>query len=344
MRAFASFIVLIFLYTSSVGQPLTNEELNIISSSIKNKKVIGLGEPVHFLQGYYNVKIQILKHLIKAGDIDAIALEASSIETKKLDQYIKGDNLNIAKILPQLNAGYDFEKSGLFDCKEILDFLAWLRKENSNRKNKISIFGIDFQNIETPISNLEAYSKKSQALNLKLETIKKDLYELVKQFSREQLPIYFDSAWKALAHKTYSTTLNVLDEIKQRNAPKSAIDNSTELTQFAYIFTNPNLPRDSIMFENFMSQFDPEQKTVIWAAGFHIANDSIVNKFSTILTLGAYLSKSMGPSYYKITLLKTVDSIKANSVRILYSKNKTRKYDMIIKTDPGKPAIRLEGD
>ena len=135
-----------------------------------------------------------------------------------------------------------------------------------------------------------------------------------------------------------------MNEIKQRNAPKPAIDNSTELAQFAYLFTNPNLPRDSIMFENFMSQFNPEQKTVIWAARFHIANDSIVNKSGTILTLGAYLSKSMGPSYYKITLWKTADSIEANSQRILYSMNKTRKYDMTIKTHPGKPAIRLEDD
>ncbi len=348
MRAFASFIVLVFLYTTSVSQPLTNEELNIISNSIKNKKVIGLGEPVHFFQGYYNVKIQILKHLIKAGDIDAIALEASSIETKKLNQYIKGQNLNIAKILPRLNAGYDFEKSGLFDCKEILDFLGWLRKENSNRKNKISIFGIDFQTIETPISNLESYSKKSQALNLKLETIKKDLAELVKQFSKEQLPIYIDSAWKALAYKTYSTTLNVLDEIKQRNAPKSVIDNSTELTQFAYIFTNPNLGRDSIMFENFMRQFNPEQKTVVWAASFHIANDSVVNKFSTTLTLGANLSKSLLSSYFKISLMKNADSSKSNSERIFYpdlnQNYKPRKYDMTIKVQPGKPARRLKED
>ena len=348
MRIFAWFAILIFVHTSSFSQSLNNEELSTISNSIKNKKVIGLGEPDHFFQGYYNVKIQILKHLIKMGDIDAIALEASSIETKKLNRYIKGENLNIAKVLPQLNAGYNLEKVGLFDCKEILDFLAWLRKENNNRKNKIYIFGIDFQNIETPFSNLQSYSQKSQELIVKLETIKKNLYELLNQFFKDPIPIYFDSAWKSLANNTYSTTHNFLDEIKQRNAPKLVLDNLIELTQYAYIFTNPNLQRDSIMFQNFMSQFNPNQNTVIWAASEHVANDSIVNKFSTMLTLGAYLSKSLGGSYFKITLLKTMDSSTANSERILYPTANINemppKYDMTIKVTPGKPAKRLEED
>ncbi len=348
MKLFASFLLLIFLYTSSISQPLTNEELNIISNSLKDKKVIGLGEPDHFFQGYYNVKIQILKHLIKSDIIDAIALEASSIETKKLNRYIKGENLNVAEILPKVNAGYELEKVGLFDCREILDFLTWLRKENSYRKNKIYIFGIDFQNIETPISNLQIYSKKNQPLNLKLEIIKNDLYELLKQVLKDPASIYFDSPWKSLANKTYSTALNILDELKQRDAPKSTLDNSKELTQYAYIFTNPNLQRDSIMFENFRSQYNPQKKTVIWAASFHIANDSIVNKFSTSLTLGAYLSKSMDSSYFKITLVKAADSTVENSERISYPNMKVqdrpRKYDLAIEVQPGKPAVRLQDD
>ena len=345
MIKYSFLTALIFLSTYSIGQPLDNSQLNFISKSISNKKIIGLGEPDHFYRGYYDLKIQILKFLVKSKSIDAIALEASGVETKKLDTYIKGKDLDISKILPKLNAGYALEGVGLFDCQEILEFLKWLKKENSNRKNKISIFGIDFQNIETPIYNLKFSFPKDEGLFSKLEAMKESLHHLMKQFSTDPMTIYFDSSWKIIARKNYLQAIDVLKYLKKRSHDKSVIQNASELSQFAYIFTDPNLQRDSIMFENFIRQFNPKKKTVIWAHSGHIANDSIVNKFSTMLKLGACLTHTFRSQYFKVTLINAEESKDPESQRINYpiknNKNIPGKFDMSISCDPGEPAKRL---
>ena len=133
-------LLLIFSNFISSSQPLNNDDLNFISNTIKNRKIIALGEPEHFFTGYYDLKIQIIKHLVSQKKINAIAFEGSGIGCKQLDEYIKGADADLYTILPNLNAGFKYEKSGIFDCREIVDFLKWLRTENKNRKNKISIF------------------------------------------------------------------------------------------------------------------------------------------------------------------------------------------------------------
>ena len=169
-------ICILFFAIISKSQPLTNTDLCFIANSIENKNIIGLGEPEHFFKGYYNLKIQILKYLILKNKIDEIAFEASSAEFRKLDSFIEGANIDIIPVLPKLNAGYDYEKTGLLDCKEIVDFLNWLRKENYHCKDKISVYGIDFQNTETPVEQIKFRFKDDIYIQNNLDTLSQDLF------------------------------------------------------------------------------------------------------------------------------------------------------------------------
>ncbi|MEO6819548.1 MAG: erythromycin esterase family protein [Ginsengibacter sp.] len=343
-----SFLLLyIFFFFISPGQPLNTEDLTLISQAIKNKKIIGLGEPEHFYKGYYELKIQIIKHLVTTNEINAIAFEGSSIECKKLDAYINGADADLYAILPNLNAGYNYEKSGIFDCKEIVDFLQWLRRENKNRKEKISIYGIDFQNIESPVKNLKAHFPNSNSFHKGLDSLKNNLYSLMKQLSDDvsngELPkIFFDETWKLKATNNYKLSERIQGYVKKEK-DKWINQNAKELNQFSYIFTDPNLERDKMMFDNFVWQFNPAKTTLIWAADFHIANDSIVNKTNTIRKLGTYLNKKYGDQYFKIALIESENP--QPSKRILYpvpAENKISGiYDLLIFCHGGNRAIRL---
>jgi erythromycin esterase len=344
-----SLLLFIFSYFISFSQLLSDKDLGIISNSIKNKKIIGLGEPDHFYTGYYDVKIQIIKHLVKQNKIDAIAFEASLVECKKLDEYIKGADRDLYRILPNMNAGYNYEKSGIFDCKAIVNFLQWLRAENKNRKKTISIYGIDFQNIETPVKNLKAHFPNSISLKKKLDTLRNNLYSLMKQLSDDatngELPkIFFDSTWKLKAVNNYKLSQRICKYVKENEKEKWINQNAKELNQFSYIFTDPNLERDKMMFKNFVWHFNPKETTLLWAADFHIANDSIVNETNKILKLGAYLNKKFGSQYFKIALIQ--DENPHHNERIIYpipvDSKLTGKFDLLIKTSAGAKAIRLE--
>lgn len=340
----SALLLFIFSYFISFSQLLNNGDLTLISNSIKDKKIIGLGEPDHFYTGYYEVKIQIIKHLISQNKIDVIALEASTVECRKLDAYIKGSEEDLYKILPDLNAGYKYEKEGIFDCRQIVQFLQWLQKENKNRTNKISIYGIDFQSIETPIENLKTHFPNSIPLHEKLDTIRNNFYSFLQQFIDDRLKMYFDSAWKTKTANNYEVSEWILNYVNAQDSSKWIRQNARELNQFSYMLIDPNIDRDKIMYENFMSQYDPEKTTLLWAADFHIGNDSLVNKNWKILLLGAYLNKEFGKQYFKIALIR--DENPQLSERMIYPispySKLFSKYDFLIKTNPGPKAIRLE--
>lgn len=344
IKYFLSICILFFTIISK-GQPLSNTDLSFISKSIENKSIIGLGEPEHFFKGYYNLKIQILKYLILKDKIDEIAFEASSAEFRKLDSFIKGASIDIIPVLPKLNAGYDYEKTGLLDCKEIVDFLKWLRKENYQRKNKISVYGIDFQNTATPVEQIKLRFKDDIYIKNNLDTLSQDLFSLLKQLSKDPMSIYMDSSWKKMASKNYSLSNEFKNYISHRNTDKWINQYANELSQFAYIFTDPNFQRDKLMFQNFLWHFNPKKTTVIWAAYFHIVNDSLVNKGGIVPKLGAFLSQKFGSEYFKIGLVRTKNSIKDQAQRIIYplSKNDENymKFDMLIKCRRGETATPI---
>jgi erythromycin esterase-like protein len=154
-----------------------------------------------------------------------------------------------------------------------------------------------------------------------------------------------DSSWKKLASKNYSLSNELKNYISLRNADKWINQYANELSQFAYIFTDPNFQRDKLMFQNFLWHFNPKKRTVIWAADFHIVNDSLVNKGGIVPKLGAFLTQKFGSEYFKIGLIRNKDSSDMQAKRVIYPLPKNDKnygkFDMLIKCKRGEAATLL---
>ena len=114
------------------------------------------------------------------------------------------------------------------------------------------------------------------------------------------MSIYTDSSWEKMASKNYSLSNELKNYISHRNTDKWINQYANELSQFAYIFTDPNFQGDKLMFQNFVWHFNPKKRTVIWAADFHIENDSLVNKGGIVPKLGAFLTQKFHSEYLKL--------------------------------------------
>ncbi|HEU5051747.1 MAG TPA: erythromycin esterase family protein [Hanamia sp.] len=338
--------IFFLLVIATTAQTLSTSELDAIQNSIAKKNIIGFGEPEHFYKGYYDSKIEIIKYLILHKKIDAIFFEASAAECRNIDRYVKGaSNDSIIKTLHQLNEGYNYRKEGLFDCDEILNFLQWLRRKNMSTEKKVSVYGIDFQNAQTPIEELKNILKSNTHLQENLDSLQDNFDSLLKEMIENPVKIYMDTTWKKLATRNYLLAKTVRSLIKESDTKYWSNFYGKQLEEYAYIYTDPNLQRDSLMFENFKLQYHSQERVLLWAADFHIANDSTVNHMGRALTLGAFLKKEYGAQYFTIALDEDKEPVIADFKRIIFPIPKGneafQKYDMIIKCKKGDRASRL---
>jgi len=107
------------------------------SESIKNYKIIGLGEATHGQLKLNQFRNKLVKELIKKYNFKVIVLEEQYSCAKIIDKYIKNKNANYLDGLDAFP----------FLSYTFISLLKWLKNYNIKNNNKISIIGIDCQDI-----------------------------------------------------------------------------------------------------------------------------------------------------------------------------------------------------
>lgn len=342
-RLLTTFFLFQLIFTNiAKAQLLTEAELQQVTKAIDGKTIVGLGEPEHFFSGYYELKSQIAKHLLKNTDINTLIFEASGASFRELDRYVRGENVDAKAILNDVNDGYRIQGYGLLNYQEILDLLDWIKQENKTRKNKISVMGMDFQQLNRPINALSySFSDKPQ-FQAMLNKAKKNADTLMNIIITNPVKLYTNNDWKNFASEHYQLTEEIEKYVTTNSKDKNLRRDAAELRQFAYIYQDIDLNRDSIMAANISQIVEPKAKAIIWAANFHTGKDKINSSKGDKVSMGSHLNKKYGNQYFTIAVWEGMP--KDSKARIVHTTSEMPEYkihDLLIPCQKGQPSKPL---
>ena len=124
-----------------------------------NVNVVAIGEAAHGCKDFQELKLSVLKKMVKDYDFRAFALEADYGECAAINRYIQGGDGDIESIVKT----FSFP---IYRTKQMEELILWMREYNStvSEGEKLRFYGFDMQNPETSYEFLKitAYQKDLQ--------------------------------------------------------------------------------------------------------------------------------------------------------------------------------------
>lgn len=276
----------IFLWTKIPEIKAKKEisDLNKYAQKIEDIKIddkveiIGLGEATHGNKEFQELKLTLLKKLVKDANVRAFALECDFSEGMEIDSYVKSGKF-------QKNPSKIFSFT-IYHTNEMNDLINWIKKYNQNHDQKISFYGFDMQNPENSVKLVKDFVKK--------ENIDFDIKSL--EILEEDKISIKDPKMKVLEEN-----LKKLNEKLEKNTKeKRLIENI--LSSFPYYrmvddYVKSSEYRDKKMAENISWIKDYEKNSRIMIAGH---NGHIGKKESMYKNMGENLLEKYKKSYFTI--------------------------------------------
>lgn len=259
-----------------------------------NVKIVGLGEASHGNAEFQELKLSLLKSLIKNKKLKSFALEMDFGEGIMIDKYINGENLNIDDLVSSLSFN-------IYKTKEIQELIEWMRQYNNSayENDKLSFYGFDIQNPEKSIEYVIEYCQNNNILTNydiknKLEVLK-DSSVNSKDKRIEEAKIVLEKIKENLSKKNkdkYSKLIEraitcILDSIKYYEVDFSDYEKSSTI-------------RDSYMAENIEWIYNNEKakgNSQIMVSGH---NGHIASKTQFYKNMGSILREKFGKDYFII--------------------------------------------
>jgi len=110
-------------------------------------RLIGLGEATHGTAEFVPTRGELTIELMRHAGVGAVLFELDAIAAQKLDDYIQGGDIDLAKAVPALGFW-------VTDTYEFVHFLEQLRQYNATTADRVHLWGIDVQNTALPVQVL----------------------------------------------------------------------------------------------------------------------------------------------------------------------------------------------
>ena len=294
-----------------------------------NVNVVAIGEAAHGCKDFQELKLSVLKKMVKDYGFRAFALEADYGECAAINRYIQGGDGDIESIVKI----FSFP---IYRTKQMEELISWMREYNStvSEGEKLRFYGFDMQNPETSYEFLKNYciSKgltSAEEFDKNLDCIEKG------EISVESAKAVIDFV---------TGVKEKIGDIDVANADdRDAVFELNTVRQSMETFTNSNESyytlRDNDMAGNIEAVLDIEKKIgsgklVIAAHDGHIAK--IGNGYTS---MGAVLSNDLKDAYYSIgtDFWKVTDNIKV-------LEKKKRSIQSFISADPFAAQARFAKD
>ena len=241
-------------------------------------EIIGLGEATHGNKEFQELKLTLLKKLVKDANVRAFALECDFSEGIEIDSYVKSGKF-------QKNPSKIFSFT-IYHTNQMNDLINWIKKYNQNHDQKISFYGFDMQNPENSVKLLKDFVKKE---NIDFDIKSLDVLE------KDNISI------KDPKMKVLEENLKKLNEKLEKNTKeKRLIENI--LSSFPYYkmvddYVKSSEYRDEKMAENISWIKDYEKNSRIMIAGH---NGHIGKKDPMYKNMGENLLEKYEKSYLTI--------------------------------------------
>lgn len=322
-------LTLIISGSPIMAQQISNRDIMEIKKYIGQSRIIGLGEEEHFYRESNIDRIEIIKRLINEELINAIVFEYPATGALVVNEYIhnKIDKSGFLKALKQFKK---LDGGPFFDNEEMFSFIEWLKNRNRGN-NTIEVYGMDFYNYITAIENLQKLGNPQNSLYKIKQTLDTLTYYLRNNPSHLTKKETIDCSIENL-----SMVKELLSKVDTSLSP-SIRWSANNLYNYSYWFTDLN-NRDSLMFQSFIEIDNTKKKHLIWAANFHLQNDSLSMPGFTSNLFGNLMTKKYNDQYFKIGVMSANPCEQDNNKRVFLPATSCgikNKLDLIILIQKG---------
>lgn len=129
------------------------EDLDILIDSVKNTRVVMLGEASHGTEEFYRLRRIISQRLIKEHGFSFIAVEGDWPDAYRLNKYIKTGEGGDARSVLKKNHRWP---TWMWANEEIVKLAEWMRHEGAN------FYGLDMYSLFESIDEVVSYLKKNK--------------------------------------------------------------------------------------------------------------------------------------------------------------------------------------
>ncbi len=276
----------------------------------RDVKIIGLGEATHGNKEFQELKLDVLKTLVRDNGVSAICFEMDYAEGLLVNEYISGkSDMTIEDVFSHIS--FD-----IYRTEEIKELIEWMKAYNADSKDGyLEFYGFDIQNPEVDVYVIDEFVKRNH-IPLESESISAYLAGEFR-FRDERMTNVFASL------ETYRETLSddKYKDIAGIDKVLKCFDNILLSKELAAFSSGDAVAygtfRDKAMTDNIVGISD--------SVGYPIMitghNGHVGYAGSYVKTTGAYLKEALGDDYFVIgtDYFKTSTSLSAGKGRKNYT-------------------------
>ncbi|TQR97556.1 erythromycin esterase family protein [Paenibacillus ottowii] len=277
-------------------------DLKPLKNMVGSASIVGLGEATHGAHEVFTMKQRIVNYLVSEKGFINLVLEEGWDRALELDRYVLTGKGNPSQHL-----------SPVFNTKEMLDLLSWIRQYNANpkHKSKVRIIGMDIQSVnENVYNNIIEYIKRNNSdLVPRVEEKIKGLIPVTKDMNT------FESLTKEEKEKYIADAKQISALLEQNKSDLNGKSkefawikqNARIIEQFTTMLggTSPDKPsdfylkHDIAMYENAKWTEEHLGKTIVWGHNGHVSKTNMI-PFIYPKVAGQHLAEYYGERYVSI--------------------------------------------
>ncbi|NEU24597.1 erythromycin esterase family protein [Paenibacillus polymyxa] len=277
-------------------------DLKPLKNMVGSASIVGLGEATHGAHEVFTMKQRIVNYLVSEKGFINLVLEEGWDRALELDRYVLTGKGNPSQHL-----------SPVFNTKEMLDLLSWIRQYNANpkHKSKVRIIGMDIQSVnENVYNNIIEYIKRNNSdLVPRVEEKIKGLIPVTKDMNT------FESLTKEEKEKYIADAKQISALLEQNKSDLNGKSkefawikqNARIIEQFTTMLggTSPDKPsdfylkHDIAMYENAKWTEEHLGKTIVWGHNGHVSKTNMI-PFVYPKVAGQHLAEYYGKRYVSI--------------------------------------------
>ncbi|WP_329394994.1 erythromycin esterase family protein [Streptomyces melanogenes] len=281
---------------SSLTPGSPTDDLQPLAETLREVRVVGLGEATHGTREFFQLKHRILEFLVREMGYSVLAMEASASAGQAVDAYVRHSIGDAEKVLTGLGFW-------IWRTREVLSVIEWMREYNRKRAEDehVRFVGIDPQQCGDSIAVLDAF------LHERAPERVAGLHTTLGVLGRAH-PGQYPDPRRRLVHAAEELVDFLCDD-----APDAAeaIRHARILAQAADLVTRKRLHEDPeqtvyAVRDRYMADWVgelldvPSTKVALWAHNGHIAKSWYGSGPSP---LGQHLHERYGDVYYALGLL-----------------------------------------
>lgn len=337
-------------WLKQAGHRLTTEapglaELKPLLERLNGARVVGIGEATHGTHEDVAFKASLIKALVAAGRINAVAWITSRSAGKRLDAYVAGGPGTAADAL---------RDSGLaahWVTVDVVDLLDWLRTWNLAGKERIHLVGVDVQDVlhdtQSALTLLASVEPEAAAMlqdiwksELTPDQLRRPFSEVVRGWTRQQWETLFVAA-RVLEDLLVTRPTTRLAQAPGYSDARHAA-RAARLGLFAFEFdidgtSGAPLPaeaysrRDVAAGEQLLAVVGPPARAALWGHDAQVARAAF--GADAAFTTGEYLGDRLGKAYRTVGFAWRRGSVRAVSGAAEGSAPASRTLDVTLSSD-----------